>query len=79
MRLKERGALLASRVPNRVIYSAGVRRVVQVAGWAMTAASLLMPFPGWPSMAISVGLLGHGAATNQRIKARSLRRHLKMP
>lgn len=74
MKLQERGALVASRAPNRVIYSAGARRVVQVAGWAMTAASFLTPFPGWPSTAISVGMLGHGAAMNDRVKPRSLRR-----
>jgi hypothetical protein len=74
MKLGERGALTASRVPSRLIYSAGARRVVQVAGWAMTAASLLTPFPGWPSMAISAGFFGHGTATNERVKPRSLRR-----
>lgn len=72
VKLKERGALTASRLPSRLVASVGVRRVVQVAGWAMTVASLFTPFPGWPSTTITVGLLGHGTATNEKTKERRL-------
>lgn len=64
-----RDVLTSTRAP--AFPKADARRFVRVAGWVMTAASLLTPFPGWPSFAISGGMLANDTAKN-RVKTRVL-------